>query len=109
MIDRGYRPNRPTHHNWYSEEAMTRTRLNLESLNDRIVPAIVNLTTAGATGTLNGAIFTQLAPGANGSDPTDTFLTLQERTLLGSLLTPEEGYNTDARPNQLDAIGGPDE
>ena len=88
---------------------MSRTRLSLESLNDRIVPATLNLTTAGATGALNGAIFTQLAPNANGSDPTHTFLTLQERTLLGSLLTPEEGYNTNARPHQLDAIGGADE
>jgi hypothetical protein len=86
-----------------------RTHLRLETLNDRVVPATLNLTTAGAEGTLNGAIYTQLAPDANGDDPTDTFLTLQERTFLGSLFTPEEGYNTDARPLQFDAIGGPDQ
>ena len=86
-----------------------RTQLSLETLTDRIVPATVNLTTLGSSGVLNGAIFSHLAPGANGSDPTDTFLTLQERTLLGALLTPEEGYNTNARPHQLDATGGADE
>jgi hypothetical protein len=85
------------------------TLLNLEFLGDRVVPATLNLTTQGSEGVLNGAIFSQLNAGANPNDPTHTFLTLQERTLLGSIFTAEEGYNTDARPLQFDAIGGPDE
>ena len=80
-------------------------RLKLESLDDRVVPATLNLTTSGAQGFLNSAFFSQLAPGSLGSDPTHTFVRLQEGSFLGSLLTPEEGYNTDARPLQFDAVG----
>jgi len=79
-------------------------RLNLESLDERCVPAVLNLTSHGAQGTLAGALFRQLDAGATGSDPIHTFVGLQEGSLLGSLLTPEEGYNTDARPVQLDTV-----
>jgi hypothetical protein len=82
-----------------------RTRLRLESLEHREVPATLNLTTAGSQGFLNGAHFAQLSPGAVNPADTNTFLRLQEGSFLGSLLTPEEGYNTSARPLQFDAVG----
>ncbi|HSQ56092.1 MAG TPA: SdrD B-like domain-containing protein [Gemmata sp.] len=82
-----------------------RTLLSLESLDDRRVPATLNLTTQGAQGVLDGAMFQQLDAGALGSTATHEFLRLQERTFFGSLFTPEEGYNTNARPLQYDATG----
>ncbi len=81
-----------------------RPPLALDSLDERIVPAVVNLTSAGSAGTANGALFSQLNAGAL-PGATNTFLRLQEGSFLSSLLTPEEGYNTSARPLQFDATG----
>jgi SdrD B-like domain len=76
-------------------------RLNLEALDERLAPAVLNLTSHGAQGTLAGALFRQLDAGASGSDPTNTFSSMQQG-LLRSLFFPEQGYNTDARPVQFD-------
>jgi hypothetical protein len=81
-----------------------RTTLGVEALEDRRVPATLNLTTRGAEGAANGALFRQLNADTLGSDPTHTFLRLQEG-LIGSLLgSNEEGYNTNARPLQFDTV-----
>lgn len=74
----------------------SRTRLELQSLEAREVPAtLLDLTTAGSEVTASGAIFQQTAPVANSS----TFLSIQRNGM-------ESGYNTDARPFQLDQTGG---
>lgn len=84
---------------------LKRTRLSLESLDQRIVPAVVNLSSVGASGSANGAIFQQRSAGTD-DDTAHTFLKIKESSLLGTLLTAEEGYNTNARPLQLDTVGG---
>jgi hypothetical protein len=68
-------------------------RLTLQSFDDRIVPAVVDLTTAGASGVANGAIFQQFdAPArANG---VNTFLQVDGRGV-------EQGYNTDGREQRF--------
>jgi hypothetical protein len=71
------------------------TRLNLESLNDRIVPAIVNLTAAGASATVAGAIVTQIDAATNDTQTITPFVRLDADTR-------EHGYNTDWRPLQFD-------
>jgi hypothetical protein len=83
-----------------------RPSLALESLDERVVPAVVNLNLAGSAGTLNGAQFIQRSHGAD-DDASLSFLRLQESNLLSSLFGgAEEGYNTSARPLQFDAVGG---
>jgi len=65
-------------------------------LEGREVPAtLLDLSTAGSQVTANGAIFKQTAPVNNAS----TFLSIQRNGM-------ESGYNTDARPFQLDQTGG---
>jgi hypothetical protein len=74
--------------------ASNRIRRTLDALDDRIVPsAVVDLTTRGATGEANGALFRQ--SGAQPADTVHSFLRLQA---TGT----EQGYNTDARPLQFD-------
>lgn len=77
-----------------------RTRLALEPLDARIVPAVLDLTTAGSEVTVpSGAIISQYDTPS--SDPLNTFVRLQQG-LLGSLLGgTEQGYNTNARPLQF--------
>jgi hypothetical protein len=55
---------------------------------------VLDLTTAGASGSINGALFEQAA----GSSTLNSFLRIQNNG-------QESGYNTDARPLQFDAIG----
>lgn len=69
------------------------TRLNLQSFDDRIVPAVVDLTAAGANGVANGAIFQQFdAPVRNNG--VNTFLQLDGRGV-------EQGYNTDGKEQKF--------
>jgi hypothetical protein len=75
--------------------------LRLMALEDRTVPAVLNLTTVGSSGVINGALFSQAAPVAASS--LHPFLELN---------TPrhglEQGYNTDARPLQFsDEVNSP--
>jgi hypothetical protein len=84
--------------NLFGTDAKTRTRtpatrLNVESLEARDVPAMVNLTTAGSSGVLNGAIFEQIN--------TPSSATLQSFVRIDANGV-EQGYNTDARPVQFD-------
>lgn len=55
----------------------------------------IDLTTAGASGTANGAIFQQTAPQPTGTGVIDSFVRIQANGT-------EQGYNTDFRPVQFD-------
>jgi hypothetical protein len=68
-------------------------RLNVEALEARDVPAMVNLTTAGSSGVINGAIYQQVD--APSPDLLQSFVRLDADGV-------EQGYNTDARPVQFD-------
>ncbi len=60
----------------------------------------VDLTTVGASGSINGALFEQYdGPHGAGTGHLRTFLVLQQRCWSGR----EEAYNTDASPLPLDA------
>jgi hypothetical protein len=72
-------------------------RLSLMSLEDRTVPAVLDLSTAGTSGAINGALFAQSDPLPTGS--MHSFVQLQ--SWFGGT---EEGYNTDARPLQFDEL-----
>src|SRR5262245_21195962 len=83
------------------------TYLSLETLDDRLVPAVVDLTTLGASATLaNGAIVHRIdaawnnanGPAASGTGSLQTFVRIDANGV-------EEGYNTNARPFQLDQKG----
>ena len=63
----------------------------LESLEDRVVLSVLDLTTTGSTGTINGAIFQQASSTAGGSGNISSFVRIDN---TGT----EQGYNTDARP-----------
>jgi hypothetical protein len=70
-------------------------------LDAREVPAaLVDLTFRGAEGTANGAIFNQSDPQPTGSGVIQSFVRIQGTGV-------EEGYNTDARPLQLDENKSP--
>jgi hypothetical protein len=58
----------------------------------------VDLTTAGASGTANGAIFTQVDVAPAGTGVIDSFLRIEGAASGGA----ETGFNTDARPVQFD-------
>src|SRR5260370_17919253 len=66
--------------------------LGLERLEDRVVPTVIDLTSAGATGAFNGAVFYQSSTGTG----IDTFVR------LASNQTIEQGFNTNFRPIQFD-------
>jgi len=55
----------------------------------------LDLTTAGASGSINNALFQQTSPQPTGTGVIDSFLRLQANGT-------EQGYNTDARPLQFD-------
>jgi hypothetical protein len=68
----------------------------LEELENRVLPTVIDLTTAGASGMLNGAIFSQFTPNPAGSGAFDSFVRLSSNNAV------EQGYNTDFRPVQFD-------
>jgi hypothetical protein len=76
-----------------------RSQLNVELLNDRILPSVtvLDLTKAGAEATApNGAIAEQVAFTSQESSQISTFVSLK-----GGRGGIEQGYNTDARPLQF--------
>jgi hypothetical protein len=78
--------------------------LRVEQLEDRCVPSTtVDLTTAGAAGMINGAIFRQFNEQPSGSGVLDSFV----RIKAPGDSTIEQGYNTDARPLQFDENNSP--
>src|SRR5262245_2727183 len=78
--------------------------LDLETLGDRLVPAI-DLTTAGATAELdNEAIVQQTDAQPTGTGYIRAFVRVQGAAPGGG---SEEGYNTEARPLQFDENKSP--
>ena len=71
-----------------------RKPLWLEQLEDRVVPTVIELTSAGATGAFNGALFYQSSSGTG----IDTIVR------LATSQTIEQGYNTNFRPVQFDEV-----
>jgi hypothetical protein len=57
--------------------------------------AVLDLTTAGASGIINGAIYEQIDPRSTGTGILNPFLRIQANST-------EQGYNTDARPVEFD-------
>jgi hypothetical protein len=79
----------------------------LEALEDRLVPSgapTLDLTTPGAIGAINGAIFLECANQPTGTGVIRSFVRLQ--TPNGKA-TVEQGYNTDVRPLQFDENNSP--
>jgi hypothetical protein len=70
--------------------------LELELLEDRLAPAVIDLTQPGASGTANGAIFSQFTPQPAGSGAFNSFVRLSTNAAV------EQGYNTNFRPVQFD-------
>lgn len=73
-----------------------RARLGLQTLESREVPAFVDLSTAGASAVVNGAIVRQVD--AAPASQFNTFLRIQDCFV-------ERGYNTDAADFQFDVVG----
>src|SRR5713226_3103249 len=71
-----------------------RKPLWLEQLEDRVVPTVIDLTSAGATGAFNGALFYQSSTGTG----IDTFVGLAGYQPI------EQGYDTNFRPVQFDEV-----
>jgi hypothetical protein len=79
--------------------------LRVEELEDRVVPSgMLDLTTRGAIGEINGALFRQADPQPTGTGVIRSFVRLQ--TSNGKAVV-EQGYNTDARPLQFDENKSP--
>jgi hypothetical protein len=68
----------------------------LELLEERLVPTVLDLTTAGASGTINGALFAQFEQPGSGSGAISAFVRVSSTAAI------EQGYNTDYRPLQFD-------
>jgi SdrD B-like domain len=78
-----------------------RVRPSLQVLDERAVPAtLVDLTTHGAEETANRAIFRQVDPQPTGTGVIRSFVRIQGTGV-------ERGYNTDARPLQLNENKSP--
>jgi hypothetical protein len=66
-------------------------RPGLELLEDRVVPSVVDLTTLGSSGTINGAIYRQGQVSPAGTGNIQSFIRMQQTG-------KEFGYNTNSRP-----------
>jgi hypothetical protein len=87
--------------------ANARCGLEVQTLEDRAVPSAtptLDLTTSGAIGSINGAIFMQDSPQPTGTGVINSFVRLQTRN---GKATVEQGYNTEARPVQFDENTSP--
>ena len=65
--------------------------------------AVINLTTAGSSGSVNGATFQQVVGGSAGSGVLDPFVRIQQK----GNNTTEEGYNSSVRPVMPDVDTSP--
>lgn len=87
----GRKPDRPGFRPW------------VEILEDRALPSfVIDLTTAGARGASNGALFQQGSTQPAGTGVFGTFLRVQADSARALRTGTEQGYNTDARPVQFD-------
>jgi SdrD B-like domain len=83
---------------WRRPASPRRQRVNLcvEELDDRLVPStMLDLSTTGSIGSINGAIFRQAEVQPAGCGVMDPFVRLQAKGVT-------QGYNTDGRPLQFD-------
>jgi hypothetical protein len=72
-----------------------------EQLEDRVVPTVINLTTPGASGMINGAFFNQFTQQPAGSGTLNSFVKLSTPNTI------EQGFNTDFRPVQFNEDNTP--
>jgi len=72
-------------------------------MEQRLVPATLDLTTAGAQGAINGALFQQTSTQPTGTGAIHSFV----RLFSSGNATVEQGYNTDARPLQFNENNSP--
>jgi hypothetical protein len=80
------------------------TRPNLETLDDRLVPSTVDLTTRGATGEAGDGLVQQCDAQPTGTGHIRSFVRVQGASSGGGA---EQGYNTSARPLQFDENKSP--
>jgi hypothetical protein len=67
-----------------------------EALEERVMLTVVDLTSRGASGSINGAIFYQFTSPGGGTGVFNPFVRIQSNHAI------EQGYNTDYRPVQFD-------
>jgi hypothetical protein len=72
----------------------------LEALEDRTTPTVVNLTSAGSSGSILGAVFVQGTSGAGGTGVIQSFVRIENNPT-------EQGYNTSSRPVQFEENTSP--
>src|SRR5262245_8621822 len=71
-------------------------RSKMEFLEDRLMLTGLDLTTSGATGAINNALFYQFTKSGSGTGAFNSFVRIQSNRSV------EQGYNTDYRPPQFD-------
>ena len=77
-------------------------RPQVEHLEDRLTPAVLDLTTHGAIGMLNDGIFRQFDAQPTGTGVINSFVRIQ--STKGAV---QQGYNSDHRPVQFDENTSP--
>jgi len=75
-----------------------RATLRVDQLEDRLVPTVLDLTTAGASGEVAGGRFQQYDAQPTGTGQIDSFLRIQGRSAQSAT---QAGFNTSARPLQF--------
>src|SRR4051812_2312785 len=87
-----------------TEKKHGEARPQIEHLEDRSVPAVVDLTHHGAIDSANGAIFRQYDAQPTGTGVINSFVRIQTPNAKS---TVQQGYNTDHRPVQFDENPSP--
>jgi len=77
-------------------------QLHVEQLEDRVTPSTLDLTTHGAIGTINDALFRQFDAQPTGTGVINSFVRVQSNK--GAV---QQGYNTDFRKVQFDENTSP--
>lgn len=85
-------------------DSTTPAGLHVESLESRLVPAMLDLTSAGAYGMIEGARFEQYDARPTGTGKIDSFLRIQGAS---SRAAEQQGFNTSARPLQFNENKSP--
>ena len=78
--------------------------LGVEHLENRLTPAVVDLTTHGSSGWVNDAFFQQFDARPTGTGKIDSFLRVQGAS---SKNVVQQGFNTSTRPLQFDENKSP--
>jgi hypothetical protein len=82
-------------HGFSKRQRRRRNTAQIERLEDRLVPTVLDLTTVGASGMINSAVFDQFTQHPAGSGVLNSFVKLSTNNAI------EQGYNTDFRPTQF--------